>query len=255
MLRATAESKSASTSASKSTGPRTPEGKARSSMNALKHGLTATAALIPGEDPEEFAAFVADVVVDLEADGPVQRDLARRAAILMWKRQRLEHAEAQVFDELARNYVVGGEEGEGEQEEDDQAQVELPIDPDDPLKLVRFITADEFAGKERQLARLEHYDRRLGQQLDSTLRLLMKLQNRKQYQEQHARREAPQARSQGPRNDQTRPAAEGEADRPGPGRAEHSTCPPPPVPAQNELPPEPVERRETEPPERRPEAN
>ena len=40
--------------AKKSTGPRTPEGKARVSKNALKHGLLAQDSVIPGEDPAEF---------------------------------------------------------------------------------------------------------------------------------------------------------------------------------------------------------
>ena len=40
--------------AKKSTGPRTPEGKANSSKNALKHGLMAQDAVIPGEDPAAF---------------------------------------------------------------------------------------------------------------------------------------------------------------------------------------------------------
>src|SRR5438045_1517954 len=41
----------------KSTGPRTAEGKTRSSMNALKHGLRARTLILPGEDPGEFAAI------------------------------------------------------------------------------------------------------------------------------------------------------------------------------------------------------
>ena len=40
--------------AKKSTGPNTPEGKARSSKNALKHGLLARDAVLPGEDPADF---------------------------------------------------------------------------------------------------------------------------------------------------------------------------------------------------------
>jgi hypothetical protein len=38
----------------RSTGPRSLAGKARSRLNAVKHGLTATHSLLPGEDPKEF---------------------------------------------------------------------------------------------------------------------------------------------------------------------------------------------------------
>ena len=40
--------------ASRSTGPRTPKGKARAAQNALKHGLTATKAVLPDEDPTTY---------------------------------------------------------------------------------------------------------------------------------------------------------------------------------------------------------
>src|SRR4051812_37666457 len=41
----------------KSTGPRTPEGKAASSANALKSGIYAKDAVIPGEDPARLEAL------------------------------------------------------------------------------------------------------------------------------------------------------------------------------------------------------
>ena len=41
--------------AQKSTGPRTPEGKAAVAQNAVQHGLLAQEVVIKGEDPQEFA--------------------------------------------------------------------------------------------------------------------------------------------------------------------------------------------------------
>ena len=44
----------------KSCGPKTPEGKARSAQNALKHGFRAQKHMVlPGEDAAEFAALEA----------------------------------------------------------------------------------------------------------------------------------------------------------------------------------------------------
>ena len=40
--------------AKKSTGPRTEAGKRRSSMNAIKHGMTSRFAMLPDEDPAGF---------------------------------------------------------------------------------------------------------------------------------------------------------------------------------------------------------
>src|SRR5688572_26986208 len=75
--------------ASKSTGPRTAAGKARSRFNALRHGLCARVILLPGEDREEFEEFAHDLIADLEPVGPVQEMLAARVAGMAWALTRL----------------------------------------------------------------------------------------------------------------------------------------------------------------------
>ena len=84
----------------RSTGPRTPEGKARSSMNALKHGLTAaTSALMPTEDPAEYAQFHADMLNDLRPRPGLESALVERITQLSWRLRRIPAAEAALFDE------------------------------------------------------------------------------------------------------------------------------------------------------------
>jgi hypothetical protein len=56
--------------ASKSAGPRTPEGKARVSLNAVTHGLTSTTMLLlPDEAPDEFMALAEHVAGELAPVG------------------------------------------------------------------------------------------------------------------------------------------------------------------------------------------
>jgi hypothetical protein len=81
--------------AQRSTGPKTPEGRRRSSGNAVKHGLSAVSHLvIPGvESPEELEAHIQFVLEDLKPVGQAELSLAVRWATLDWRMRRVMAAE------------------------------------------------------------------------------------------------------------------------------------------------------------------
>jgi hypothetical protein len=67
-----------------STGPRSPEGKANSSLNRLTHGCRSEQLLIPGEDPAEFE-FLMNKWFDAYApQDPVAANLVEEAAKACW---------------------------------------------------------------------------------------------------------------------------------------------------------------------------
>jgi hypothetical protein len=78
-----------------STGPRTAEGKLIVSRNATQHGIFAAVPVIPGEDPEAWEAHRAGVVESLAPVGLLEVKLAERAALLLWRLQRLARYEAE----------------------------------------------------------------------------------------------------------------------------------------------------------------
>jgi hypothetical protein len=81
---------------SHATGPRSVEGKERSSLNATRHGLRSERPVIPGEDPAEWDAFRADIVADLDPAGTLERELADRIALQLWRLRRAARYEAEV---------------------------------------------------------------------------------------------------------------------------------------------------------------
>jgi len=91
--------------AQKSTGPRTPEGKTRSSLNAVKHGLTAQTAVLPGESFEELDALARSLHAQLKPVGALQQILAERVVSLAWKLRRCAAAEAEVGRQLRAEAV------------------------------------------------------------------------------------------------------------------------------------------------------
>src|SRR4051794_7565161 len=71
------------------TGPVTVEGKARSSQNALRHGLTAGKfVLLPDEDPDEFAAACERLRQEWQPASDTQAELVERFAVQHWRLMR-----------------------------------------------------------------------------------------------------------------------------------------------------------------------
>jgi len=80
-----------------STGPRTEEGKAASSLNSLKHGLTAKTVLLPGEDPAEYQSFSTGMRQDLDPLNTFETSLVTELINLQWRLQRAARFEAGIL--------------------------------------------------------------------------------------------------------------------------------------------------------------
>src|SRR5215203_1008211 len=81
----------------KSTGPRTPEGKAAVRLNALRHGLLSKEILLPGEDEEALRELVERLRAELQPVGELEALLVGRITSLLWRLRRLERVEAGMF--------------------------------------------------------------------------------------------------------------------------------------------------------------
>ena len=83
--------------ARKSTGPRTPSGKATASMNAVKHGLSARMPVIPSENEAEFQTYTAEWLEELQPASPMESFLAERIISIAWRLRRVGQMEASLF--------------------------------------------------------------------------------------------------------------------------------------------------------------
>ncbi|MCD6394851.1 MAG: hypothetical protein J7M40_15280, partial [Planctomycetes bacterium] len=71
--------------AEKSTGPKTPQGKAISSQNAVKHGFFAKNDVISGEDPDRYEQHRQDIYDEFVPLTPTESVLTQRIASLSWR--------------------------------------------------------------------------------------------------------------------------------------------------------------------------
>jgi hypothetical protein len=86
--------------AKKSTGPKTPEGKAKSAQNALKHGLLASCPVLPEEDPMAYELLRANLHKELCPEGQLETLLVNRIAATQWRLARVPGLEAALFERL-----------------------------------------------------------------------------------------------------------------------------------------------------------
>jgi hypothetical protein len=72
----------------KSHGPVTPEGKAKSALNAVTHGLTATGLVLTTESKEKYNALLASYHDECDPQGPIENALVEQIASAQWLHRR-----------------------------------------------------------------------------------------------------------------------------------------------------------------------
>jgi hypothetical protein len=90
-----------------STGPRTGEGKAVSSQNALRHGLTAAKLVLPGESQADFDDLLSRLTDEHDPQTVTETMYLREMAEQWWRLQRARNEEHS-FECRAYELVTGG---------------------------------------------------------------------------------------------------------------------------------------------------
>jgi len=83
--------------ARKSTGPKTPEGKEVSRLNAVKHGLLSQEVLLRGEDEATLKEFSEGLMAELQPEGVLENMLIEDIIAAHWRLRRLRRVDAGIF--------------------------------------------------------------------------------------------------------------------------------------------------------------
>ena len=96
-MSSTRKSETARTNGAQSHGPSTPEGRAKSSRNSLRHGLRARSLLLPNESPHEFQLLLDDYLAQFQPEGPIENELVQTMVIARWRLKRILEIESNLF--------------------------------------------------------------------------------------------------------------------------------------------------------------
>jgi hypothetical protein len=80
--------------AQKSTGPKTPEGRAAVRLNGVTHGLTAETIVLKGESQADFTNLLNSLEAEHDPVTPTEEALVVQLAMATWRLRRLYHQEA-----------------------------------------------------------------------------------------------------------------------------------------------------------------
>ena len=146
-----------------STGPTSEAGKAKSSLNAVKTGLTGRAVLLPGEDAARYEAHVARFIERFKPLGEEEQNLVQSLADTEWRLLRIPSLEMGIY---ALGRLEFAELFPNEEEAVRQQLVEAKI----------------FLTYQRQLNNLSIQENRLRRQRDKDSASLRELQENRQRQ-------------------------------------------------------------------------
>lgn len=83
--------------AASSTGPRTEDGKKKSALNALRHGMTASTPTLPSEDPVQYDELRNRLTRDLAPKGATEERLVEEVVDFSWRLRRASNLELGVL--------------------------------------------------------------------------------------------------------------------------------------------------------------
>jgi hypothetical protein len=141
----------------KSTGPRTEAGKQKSSLNALRHGLTGQIVVMPNEDLEAYHRFTDSFHEDHKPSGALETQLVQSIADDYWRLNRAKNLEGHLFA-LFIHEKAPGIETSNEQVRDALAM------------------ADGLREQTKALATLSMHQQRINRTILSNVKLLKELQ-------------------------------------------------------------------------------
>ena len=84
------QSETARANGAKSRGPKTPEGREKSSRNAIKHGFTSNSIMVlDSESPDRFHEILNDFYTTYQPAGAVEKDLVEEMVAARWRIRRM----------------------------------------------------------------------------------------------------------------------------------------------------------------------
>jgi len=91
----------------RSRGPRTPEGKARSSQNALRHGLLSKCVVLESESAQGFQSILSQHALRLAPADDVEQGYVDEMAAASWRLRRAWAIETALFDSAVQDQPSG----------------------------------------------------------------------------------------------------------------------------------------------------
>ena len=150
-----------------SSGPRTPEGRARSSMNALRHGITGQVSITTVEERAAHDKFVQELIDRLRPEDALELQFASLIAEDFWRLQRIRAVENDIL--ALGNFSEAAE-----------------IDVDHPEVHTSLTRAQTYLDHSKDFERLTLYEQRINRALEKNRKQLDELQAERKRQRQDA---------------------------------------------------------------------
>ncbi len=162
-----------------STGPKTEEGKRRSSLNARRHNLTGQVTAMTEEDRIAHNTFSEALIKAMAPEGALELQLAQRIATDSWRLNRSSAIEDNIF---ALGFTDHGNQ----------------INAEHPELHAALTAARTFTREAKSIELLTLYEQRINRSLQKNLALLQQLQATRKAEKRSARRQTtPAQRKEG----------------------------------------------------------